>query len=870
MALNDIADVLVRQTWQIVAVFGVVWACCAVLRRASAHGRYLLWLLVIIKCLTPPIVNIPIPLLTSRTQVSSQAAAPQTIRTKPTDVDSAVARFQAPARSELPQVQSEPERTIVRTSVEAAPQRFTPGQWLITTWMLVAGTILASVLVRFGATNRRLRRLRAPADDETRNAVAILARTLRATKPPEVYLSPAAEQPFVWGLVRGDIYVPPGFANQGTEEERQAVLLHELAHVARCDAAVNLVQIVVQAIFFFHPLVWWANRRIRHEREKCCDEIVLSDTRNQPEMYCRAIVEILASGSRQARWTPALAVTGSIKNIEDRIVTILTPDRKFYRRPSSVAVATIVLAAACLLPTAIVLTSRPQALAAADPPAQEKTAAPAQEIGGAIRNKSGKPIPNVTVTVHYRTKGGGDNRHIRAKIDKKTVSDAAGRWRLNIRPADASAQDLRIYVQHPDYVSDYLPRGVLPTPVIERPPLKELFDQTAVMVMADGKRIEGQVTAAQTGSPIPGARISLSDANWLEEARATTDEDGRFAIAGINRTGNAPISSNRLALIVQAAGYAPELIEVEKMSGPLTIRLRPAGSIHGKVVDEAGKPLGEARIDTFRWRGYRLRLSVKSAADGTFTITDAPADTVEYFFSKQDYVAAERIGMSPSQKAYSLTLKSVVRIVSSVVDAETGKPLEKFSFLLGVDPDDGSAPDWSYFRKEVVGGKYITNIGQENFKYRVRVEADGYMPGESGVIKLNAPDRGEITLDFKLHTSPRLAGTVEGLDKKPLADAEVYLVRGLMKILDRKVNYVQRSDRESVKTDSTGRFEFSPEVEPFCLVAVHKDGLGVVTEKQFAASLKITIQPWEKHKQFLRINRRPAPGVRVDFPGEDL
>ena len=257
----------------------------------------------------------------------------------------------------------------------------------------------------------------------------------------------------------------------------------------------------------------------------------------------------------------------------------------------------------------------------------------------------------------------------------------------------------------------------------------------------------------------------------------------------------------------------------------------------------------------------------KSAADGTFTITDVPADNVEDSFYKRGDLFGEPIDRSPAPKEDSLTLalRPRDRFVGSVVDAETGKPLQKFSFLLGVDPDDGSAPDWGYFgKKACLLGRYITSIEHEDFKYRIRVEAEGYMPVESGLIKPNAG--GEITRDFKLHKAPRLVGTVVGLDQKPLADAEVYLVRGLMKVLDRKVDYVPRSDPAPVKADATGRFEFPPEVEPFCFVAVHKEGLGVVTEQQFAVSPKITIQAWENQKPFLRINRRPSPGVRVDFP----
>ncbi len=985
MTLNEIADVLVRQAWQVAVVFGLVWVCCTLLQRASAHWRYLLWLLVVTKCLTPPIVNIPVPLLTSTAQVAPQPAASQIVTNKPMNVD-AESPFLAPLHSDFAPDQSEPKLVTVRTTAQAAPQRLTPGEWLVSTWMLIAGIILASVVVRFCATDRQLKRLRVPADDETRTAVAVLARTLGITNPPEVYMSSAAPQPFVWGLVRGEIYVPPGFARHGTQEQRQAILAHELAHVARCDSSVNLIQIVVQALFFFHPLVWWANRRIRHEREKCCDESVLSDARIEPELYCRAIVEILASRSGPTCWAPVLAVTGSIKNIEDRIVTILTPNRKFYRRPSPISVATIVLAAVCLLPTAVVVTSRPEALAAADPPAREKAAGPAvkiepkakadddkksattaarpwqpgqvlefraidartrkplpdvtlelqnlgpgidfqdvktqttdaeglslvklsdlppkevriypskpgyvplrvfwdgephaimpktitipmepgKEFGGMIRNQAGKPIPNVTVTVHYWARGAGKNPHIRANINsEKTTSDADGRWRLNIMPADVSAQEVRIYVKHQDYLSDYLSRGFLPIPVIQQPPLKELFDQTAVMVMADGEILEGQVT--RSGHPISGARVYLTDVPWFDKPRTTTGKDGRFKLTGIDRTQNLQDPTKPLALIVHAAGHAPELIDVQTTSGPLKIGLSPGGSVRGKVVDEAGKPVEDAAITARQWRGRPLSLSVKSANDGTFTLTDLPDDDVEYMIQKEGYLIAEHVDMSPSRDEYSVMLKSLVRIVGSVVDAETGKPLEKFSFTQGTDFDDGRAPFWQTFdKKTITTGKYATSIRQENFKYRVRVEAEGYMPGESRLIKPYDPDKGEITLDFKLQKAPNLTGIVEGLDEKPLANVEVFLVRGTMGIQDRKVN-VHPSDQESVKTDSQGRFTFPPEVETYCLIAVHERGLGMVTEKQFVASPKITIQPWEEQKEYLQICPRPARGQLVDFPSE--
>lgn len=182
-------------------------------------------------------------------------------------------------------------------------------------------------------------------------------------------------QPFVWGWFRGSIFVPRQFATTGTREQRQAILAHELAHVARWDAAANLVQIVAQALFFFHPLVWWANRQIRHERENCCDETVIAGLGVNPRQYSQAIVDTLVAEYESIQPVPSLAMSGRLKNIEGRIKTILNPNRRFLRRPSWTAVVTVVLLAACVVPTELVLTVRGEPMAAPTATPSAKSAA---------------------------------------------------------------------------------------------------------------------------------------------------------------------------------------------------------------------------------------------------------------------------------------------------------------------------------------------------------------------------------------------------------------------------------------------------------------------------------------------------------------
>ncbi len=106
---------------------------------------------------------------------------------------------------------------------------------------------------------------------------------------------------------------------------------------------------------FFHPLMWWANRKIRQEREKCCDEVAIAALRSQPKLYGTAIVGALVA---EHRATPSLAVAGPARNVEERIKTIMTPNRKFHKRPTRLAALTALVLAALTVPTALTLTAR--------------------------------------------------------------------------------------------------------------------------------------------------------------------------------------------------------------------------------------------------------------------------------------------------------------------------------------------------------------------------------------------------------------------------------------------------------------------------------------------------------------------------------
>jgi hypothetical protein len=191
-------------------------------------------------------------------------------------------------------------------------------------------------------------------------------------RPPKVWLVKDIGQPFVWGLLRGGIYLPADFAKLDSPKHRRGVLGHELSHFLRFDAAVNMLQIIVQAVFWFHPFVWWANKKIRAEREKCCDEMAIARLGAKAKDYSTAIVNTLIAEHRAAKPIPSLAIAGPVKNVEDRIKTILNPNKKFYERPTFIVIITILLLALIAVPTTLALTSRPAIKTDVQPEGQQE------------------------------------------------------------------------------------------------------------------------------------------------------------------------------------------------------------------------------------------------------------------------------------------------------------------------------------------------------------------------------------------------------------------------------------------------------------------------------------------------------------------
>jgi beta-lactamase regulating signal transducer with metallopeptidase domain len=241
-----------------------------------------------------------------------------------------------------------------------SPEHGTLLFWLDLAWL--AGVSLLSVRAIGGWI--LLRRFVRAADIEVPAPLAAMVEGLRvrmALPPVALRVSWHASGPFVMGVFRSVVVVPVSVLAALPPEQLEAVLAHELAHVRRADYFWNLLQTLVETLFFFHPAVWWIGRRLRDEREHCCDDLALAAC-GDPLSFATALYALEAARSPRL----ALALDGHrpASTLRLRIAHILGEARPAPRRAAPLMLAGIAAIGLCFVAVL------PKARAAAVPTAR--------------------------------------------------------------------------------------------------------------------------------------------------------------------------------------------------------------------------------------------------------------------------------------------------------------------------------------------------------------------------------------------------------------------------------------------------------------------------------------------------------------------
>jgi beta-lactamase regulating signal transducer with metallopeptidase domain len=309
---------LLHFVWQGAALALLLAALLHLMRRCSASARYLVSCgFLIAMCAIPVVTSFHVrpdrpPTLHTmmiRGSTETRATSPSTPATASQPASVTRAGSRGAARPALHTLGRRVEGFLHRNIA-----------WIVGIWAL--GVLLLSVRLA-GAwiyLRRLVRRATRPLGGSWNATVARLARAAGLRRPIRAAASDEIEVPSVIGWLRPVLLMPVSALTGLPVREVESLLAHEIAHIRRHDYLVNLLQAVAETVLFYHPAIWWVSRRIRIEREFCCDDLAVAMCGDR-ETYARALARI--TGLR--REVPALAPAADGGSLPDRIARILGP-----------------------------------------------------------------------------------------------------------------------------------------------------------------------------------------------------------------------------------------------------------------------------------------------------------------------------------------------------------------------------------------------------------------------------------------------------------------------------------------------------------------------------------------------------------------
>ncbi len=290
--MQSLAWALLHFLWQGTALAAVAAALMALSRRAQV--RYLIGVSSLAVMLAMPVITI---LLSVQRNIASAELSP-----------SVAAHSQGPGTAYRPGFA--PRSTSTTPPADALP-------WLVEAWLLGVAFLGLRSAGGFLLLERARRRQSTVVEDQLLAICHDLQDQLGITRAIQYCECVWLQAPAVIGWFRPVVFLPVTALTGLSEEQLRSVVAHELAHIQRLDPFVNVFQVFVETLLFYHPAVWWLNKRIRTEREVCCDEKAVSVCGN-PVEYARALTLM-----EEWREAPSLAMAANRGPLTERIVRVL-------------------------------------------------------------------------------------------------------------------------------------------------------------------------------------------------------------------------------------------------------------------------------------------------------------------------------------------------------------------------------------------------------------------------------------------------------------------------------------------------------------------------------------------------------------------
>lgn len=401
---------------QMTLVAGFVLLLTRTVTRRHAHLSYVLWLVVLVKCVTPPIWSSPVSALSwchprpfSEFLPAHDPSIPDVL---PYGADSSATQNDASTEDLAIDTQHAPEAlaSTIQSNLTSDTRDTTSGTpshagtptkeptehaefapvhespfprfWL---W-LAMGWLSVSLLVFFGTCYRAtalVRRLSA-AEVENTDLTELtndLSKKVGLRGAPRLLVTAQGIGPAVIGLLRPVVVIPKLIADSCSRAELEPILTHELIHIRRGDLWASLLRHGALSLWWFHPLLWKISDEVRRGAERCCDEEVVACLGVSPRQYARTLVHVL---ELKKNLSPVPLVPG-VRAVEitahrmERIMNLRHGSRQ--RTPRWCWTAAILMAIVCLPGAGIIHGDED---AAADSPRSTRDADQASQVNGPV------------------------------------------------------------------------------------------------------------------------------------------------------------------------------------------------------------------------------------------------------------------------------------------------------------------------------------------------------------------------------------------------------------------------------------------------------------------------------------------------------
>jgi beta-lactamase regulating signal transducer with metallopeptidase domain len=606
-------------------LLAVAWVACAALRRASASARHLVWTLSLTGALAMPLLVLALPKVWLPLLPGPDAGWPPIVRDSlpagmpGADVPEAPPRMADMRTMPEPVIPTnfpsrgfaaDPAPRPLPVSLRTARPAISWPSWVAAAWGVGVVVMLVPIVVgraRLWLMGRRLPRL---VDGPLAGHAECLRAQLGLARRVGLVGGDRACSPMTWGVLRPLILLPEG-AEHWPRERLEAVLLHELAHVKRWDYLTQLAARLACAAYWFHPLAWLAERRLRAESERACDDLVLRSGARASD-YAGHLLAV----ARALRPTPLLAAAAvpmaRPSQLEGRLRAILDHARSrrgLTRRGASLLLASVL---ALLVP----LSAARLGARAANPRQEEATLKNAQEVApgretmtvsGRVLDADGQPVAGAKVAVVGRRK----RPLLNARADDqheglgRTETDADGRYQLEVtRTSSMTYYELQAVAAEPGYGLGWAELN------------RDAEQPSADVRLRPEQAIEGRLVDLQ-GAPASGVTVGVSGVGVVEKdvgnydgmnfwrrtpggmdgvwpGPVTTDADGRFRLAGIGRGVSIGLSVDDPRFARQGLRLATDAEDGPKRA---TLPLQPAMHVTGRVTcADTGEPLRDALV----------------------------------------------------------------------------------------------------------------------------------------------------------------------------------------------------------------------------------------------------------------------------------